>query len=210
MQQIRTQAQEAAEDIFFGQVVMNWARWFVIGAAAVLAMWTASSEDQLVIGIIPVVALMAVNFFLHGRHLTQRPANPLLITAASLIDIAMITLVVLVWSGQTGLHSQFFVFYYPVILAFAFVMPPRMTIAITVTTLTVYALACVLASYDVFFLSTELDGGLDVDSLKKLLVRLITLGAMGGLGTYYWRVQRNRRREATGAGRTVSTVPQGA
>ena len=29
---------EQAEDIFFGQVVINWARWFVIAAGVVLVM----------------------------------------------------------------------------------------------------------------------------------------------------------------------------
>ena len=70
VQQVRTQAQEASEDIFFGQVVMNWARWFVIAAGVILALWTTDNEMDLVVGVIPVVALMAMNFYLHGRHMT--------------------------------------------------------------------------------------------------------------------------------------------
>jgi len=34
----RTHAKEAAEDIFFGQVVIIWARWFLIAGGAVLTI----------------------------------------------------------------------------------------------------------------------------------------------------------------------------
>ena len=30
--------QDAAEDIFFGQSVINWARWFLIGGGMVLVL----------------------------------------------------------------------------------------------------------------------------------------------------------------------------
>ena len=39
-------------------------------------------------------------------------------------------------------------------------------------------------------------GGTDVGTVKSLLARLITMGSMAGLGAYYWRTQRNRRRAA--------------
>jgi hypothetical protein len=32
--------------------------------------------------------------------------------------------------------------------------------------------------------------------VKSLLLRLATMAAMGGLGTFYWRIQRDRRRAA--------------
>ena len=198
MQEIRTIEREAAEDVFFGQAVINWARWFIIAAAIVLVLWTAPDVDKLVIGIVPVVALMAVNFYLHGRQLAERPANPALITAASLLDVTVITAVILFWpdAEQRGLGSQFFIMYYPVVLAFAFVMPPRITLAYTVGALAAYAGACVLADS---FASPDVASMIfatDVEAIKSLLVRLITLGAMGGLVTYYWRIQRNRRRTA--------------
>ena len=178
-------AQEASEDIFFGQVVMNWARWFLVVGGIVLVLWTASSTTQLVVGIIPVMALMAINFYLHGRYLAGQPANPAMITLASVMDVALITVVVLFWpeSAQRGLGSPFFIFYYPVVLAFAFVMRPGFTVAYTVVALGAYAGASLLVG------TTDFD-------LETLVARLITLGAMGGLGTYYWRIQRNRRQAA--------------
>ena len=189
MQNVRSIALESAEDIFFGQSVINWARWFVIAAAAVLILWTADTTSELVIGILPVVALMAVNFYLHGRRLAEQPANPAMVTMASLLDIVGITAIILFWpvEGFTGFDSRFFIAYFPVVLAFAFVMPPRISLAYTGLALVAYTGACFLV--DPVFSS-------DADKAEGLVARLIALAAMGGLGTYFWRIQRNRRRKA--------------
>ena len=85
--------------------------------------------------------------------------------------------------------------YYPVVLAFAFVMPRMAAVPYTILTLAAYVTACVLAdasmSPDVTSMALAHTG-----PVKVLIARLITLGAMGALGTYYWRVQRSRRRAA--------------
>ena len=195
MNETRAVAQDSAEDPFFGQVVVNWARWFVIGAGVLLVIWTVDEVNKLAIGIIPVVALMATNFYLHGRHIARRPANRTLMTVAGVLDLAAITAVVFFWpeADQKGLASPFFIMFYPVVLAFAFVMPPKSSIAYTVVTLATYTAACLLAA---------MTSVTDIDALKSfvadaefedLVTRLITLGAMGGLGAYYWRIQRRRR-----------------
>lgn len=188
MREIRSVAQEAAEDIYFGQLVMIWARWFLIAAGVVLALWNVDDSGEAVLAIVPVVGLVGLNFYLHGRYLAQRPANPLLITLASLMDIAVITVVVVAWSGQTGLVSPFFTLYYPALLAFAFVMPARSTAVYTVATLAAYVGAVLIVQ-----LVNGDSAFLDVDEVKRLVVRLITLASMGGLGAYYWRIQRSRR-----------------
>ncbi len=151
MRNLRSAAQEASEDIFFGQVVINWARWFIIVAGALLVIWTAGSPADLVIGVIPVVALMAVNFYLHGRHIAERPANLALISLASILDLAVITVVVVFWPTEThrGLASPFFIMFYPMVLAFAFVMPPRMAVVYTVASVAAYAGACILVGVPV-------------------------------------------------------------
>src|SRR5712692_11512962 len=106
MQDTRTPIQQAAEDVFFGQVVMIWARWFIILAGAALTFWSASSTAQLSLGILPVVALMVINFYLHGRYLMEQPANRILIGVASALDLAIITLLVLLGPlGKPGLQS---------------------------------------------------------------------------------------------------------
>lgn len=192
MQQTKSTAQEAAEDIFFGQIVINWARWFVIAAAAVLIVGTSDDAGQLVLGILPVIGLMVVNFYLHGRRLAEQPANAALVSLASVLDVVVITAVVFVGvgSGGEGLASPFFVAYYPMALAFAFVRQPAVSIAYTVLALLAYTGACLLADPEL----VENSGNAEI-----LVARLVTLAAMGGLGTYFWRIQRGRRRAANPA-----------
>jgi hypothetical protein len=187
----RSQEQEAAEDVFFGQVVTIWARWFLIASGAVFFLWTAKESTQLALGVLPIVGLMAVNFCLHGRYFLERPSNVLQITTASALDVALVSAIVLLWhpssvAGQTGLASPFFIFYYPVLLAFAFVLPRRLTVIFTAATAATYAAIC-------------LPDVTSITSAKVLVLRLVTMAAMGALGTFYWRIQRDRRRTAAEA-----------
>jgi hypothetical protein len=187
MDTVRTHAKEAAEDVFFGQVVIIWARWFMIVAGAVLALWTTQKSTNLAVAVVPISALMAMNFYLHGRYLTERPCNRMQVAAASVLDLALITALVLFLRRDSdvgnGLASPFFVFYYPMLLAFTFVLPRRLAIGYTALAVGLYGGACL----------PEVDSVVDG---KALLLRLVTMGTMGGLGTFYWRIQRDRRRAA--------------
>jgi len=169
--------------------VIIWARWFIILTGAMLTLWTATTVAEITINTLLIVILMGMNFFLHGRYLMERPANRSLLVAISLIDVLIVTAIVTVWQGQVGLRSEFFVFYYPIVLAFAFVLPPRLTVVYTGLALIAYTIVCLLTGL--------WDAGLAGDA-KLLIMRLITLASMGGLGTYYWRIQRQRRRLARG------------
>jgi len=187
MTELRSPQQEAAEDIFFGQLVIIWARWFVILTGAILALWAASTISELTIASLLIVALMAVNFFVHGRYLMEKPINRNLTYLVSLFDLAIITLIVLAWREQTGLESPFFIFFYPVLAAFAFVFTPGFTLTYTALGLALYV-GAVFISDPGFFTN--------VQDFELLVTRLITFAAMGGLGGYYWRIQRQRRRLA--------------
>lgn len=200
MQELRSPAQEAAEDIFFGQLVIIWARWFVIIAGTVLILWSSSSVGELTMATLLIVPLIAINFFVHGRYLMEKPANRVMLIGLSLADLLIITVIVLIWQGQTGLQSHFFIFYYPVILAFAFVFPPKATVAYTFVALAAYAGACMLADFTFVRDSAE---------LERLVVRLITLASMGGLATYFWRIQRDRRRSSTDPARLPQLQMEG-
>jgi hypothetical protein len=183
---VRQLEQDAEEDVFFGQVVMIWARWFLIAAGTIFFLWTATKATALALGVLPIVGLMAVNFYLHGRYFLERPSNAVLIAAASAIDIALVSAIVLLWhsstvGGRTGLASPFFVLYYPVVLALGYVLPRRVTVLFTAATAAVYAVLC-------------LPDLTSVTSAKILVLRLATIAAMGGLGSFYWRIQRRRRR----------------
>ncbi len=212
MRDIRTAAQEAAEDIFFGQVVTIWARWFVILAGAVLVLFTLDTSTGLSLAFIPLVVLIAANFVLHGRHYLERPVRAPLIFATSVLDIVIVTLLVVFWQGAQGLASPFYVLYYPVLLAFAFVMPWRATAVFGVLALSAYLGAV--------FAGDLLSGGLkglfisNPELIEQLVLRLITLSATAGLGAYYWRIQRERRRSAqagpAGGGSSRAAPPRAA
>ena len=126
-----------------------------------------------------------------------------MIVLTSLIDVIVISLVVIFWLEPRGLGSPFFVLYYPLILALAFVMPRGLTVAYTLAALVSYVVAVVLG--DLLFteggtLAIDVSRIFVFDSVRaeQLILRLITLGAMGGLGSFYWRIQRERRRVAAG------------
>jgi hypothetical protein len=189
--------QEAAEDIFFGQIAIIWARWFFIVAAAILVLWTAETTAELTIGVLLVAALLSVNFFIHGRYLTEKPANRALIMITSMMDLFLITFVIMFW-GPGGLDSNFFIFYYPLFFAFALVFPPRYTAVYTILALGCYAGAIIMSDIQVLT---------DLAALELFVMRVITLGAMSGLGTYYYRAQRRRRRAVTQKRVTERPVP---
>jgi hypothetical protein len=186
MKGLRSAAQEAAEDIFFGQLVIIVARWFLILAITILVLWNANTVNEITINILLVVVLMAMNFYLHGRYLVEQPANYVLTTAASLLDLCIVTAIILIWPGKGELTNPFFVLYYPILLAFAFVFPTRLTMSYTLCVLVAFAAASYLTALN----------PLDSVWLKALTMRLITLTATAGLGMFYWRIQRARRRAA--------------
>ncbi len=187
---VRELEQDAAEDIFFGQVVTIWARWFLIAAGTIFFLWTATKATELAIGVLPIVALIAVNFYLHGRYFLERPSNVMQIATASAVDIALVSAIVLLWhsatvGGRTGLASPFFVLYYPVLLSLAYVLPRRLTVIFTTATAAIYVTICLPEITSIM-------------SAKVLVLRLVTMAAMGGLGSFYWRIQRDRRRSGLG------------
>ena len=190
---------EQAEDIFFGQVVINWARWFVIAAGVALVMILTKNAEELTVGIIPIVGLMVVNFYLHGRRLAQNPANRGLVAISSVLDLAMITAVIAIGPGlsNVGLDNQFYVAYFPVIAAFGFVMPRRFTVVYTLIAMIAYAATCLLINAQIVDV-TQTNPQVDWIAFEALVTRLIVIGAVGGLASFFWRVQRSRRRDFNG------------
>jgi hypothetical protein len=186
MKTIQTPEQEAAEDIFFGQIVIIYARWFVVIAMTILVLWASDTLNQMVIGLLLVVPLIILNFFVHGRYLMEKPANRLLLILLAVIDAVVISLIIAFWPGEKGLYSQFYVFYYPIILAFTFVFTGRLSAIYTLFVLVLYSAVCVIFSAG--FLQDSAD-------IERLVIRLITMAAMGLIGVYYYRIQRSRRRD---------------
>ena len=185
MSELRTTAQEEAEDLFFGQEVIIFARWLIIGAGTFFVLWSADQVDDLINSILPLIVLIGMNFFLHGRFLMDKPANRMLLLILAIFDLVVITAII-AFGQEKGLNSEFFIFYYPIILSFAFVFPPRMAFSYTALILVAYGITTLMID-DNLFVNTE--------NLEELTVRLITMAAMWGLATFYWRIQRGRRRE---------------
>ena len=190
LKEVRSHEQAALEDVFFGQSVILWARWSVILAGAVLVLWTSTTVAQLTRTFPFFLVLMAMNFFLHGRYVMGRPLNRTVVIAASVADLVLITAIVVFWPGAVGLNNQFFVLYYPVVFAFALVFPRAIEAAYTVIAMLAYATACFVLGGTALFANGAVD-------LKTLLMRLIVMAAMGFLGNYYFRIQRDRLRRVS-------------
>ena len=196
--EVRTAKQAEEEDVFFGQTVIMWARWSVIVAGIALVLWTSTNVALLTQTMPFFLVLMAVNFFLHGRFVMGSPLNRTVVTVASVIDIVLITAIVVLWPGSHGLNNQFYVLYMPVVFAFALVFTRKIEVAYTAFAIVAYAGACVLTG------TVPLDLG---NEDKILVMRLIVIAAMGFLGNYYFRIQRDRlARASKGATRWASST----
>jgi len=189
MKRPTTSNRETAEDIYFGQVVIIWARWFVILAAAILALWSSDDTGDLAVRAVMVIGLMGVNFFLHGRSLMEKPANESLLMLTGAIDLAVIGMIVALW-GDGGIQSQLYVLYYPILFAFSLVFSPRLTAIYSGISIISYVAIC-------FFADPSFIG--HADEAKFIAERVITMAATAALGTYYWRIQRERRRASSTA-----------
>ncbi len=183
--------QEEAEDVFFGQIVIILARWFLLAALMILALGATRDIGETSTVTLLMVLLMAINFYLHGRYVLEQPANRLLLIAVGVLDLLIVTFFVLGWSwgGKRGLTSEFFIFYYPLVLAYALVFPARVALRYALMAIGLYLGVCLFVNLT----DVGLTGYVDISALKTIVTRLVTLGAMSGLGTFYWRIQRQRR-----------------
>jgi hypothetical protein len=186
MQFLGENTRDDAQDIYFGQVVLIWARWFVILAAAVLALWSSDTTGELATRSLLVVALMGGNFLLHGRSLMEKPANRQLLMLSSAVDLAVVGGIVAAW-GEAGLASELYVLYYPLIFAIALVFAPRTALTFAIAAVGSYAALCLVSDPDILASTTD---------AKILAERLITMAATAGLGMFYWRIQRARHVQA--------------
>jgi len=179
--EVRTTKQAEQEDLFFGQDVILWARWSVIVAGTVLVLWTSTDVALLTRTMPFFLVLMAVNFFLHGRYVMGSPLNRTAVTAASAVDLILITAIVVFWPGTPGLTNRFFVLYFPVVFACTLIFTRKVEAAYTAVACVAYAAACFVTGT----VHSEAD-------FKILVMRLIVIAALGFLGNYYFRIQRDR------------------
>ena len=180
-----TSADEQKEDIFYGQINIIGSRWFLIAGVLLLTLWGAEDVRDVQLKILPIIALIALNFYLHGRYMMERPAGRALIWFSSLLDLLIISVVIALGlpRGQFGLENPFFIFYYPTLLAFALVFARWITTIGILLTCIVYVGICL--------------PGLGAEGASyTIAIRLVTLVATGIVGTMYWRIQREALRRA--------------
>ena len=171
---------EASEDLKFGQVVIISARWILVAAGLVLALWLDDPADQSVgdlqIQIALILGLAMANFYLHAQLLMRKPVLEPVAYFASAADIAVISLMV---AAMGGFESNLYVFYFPALLALSVSFRTEATFAFTGAAVVAYGLIALVTvgSGDVEFIMT----------------RLLMLVAVGVCGNAYWRIERDRR-----------------
>ena len=75
-----------------------------LAAAAVVLLFTSTTITEMTNAILMLLPLVAINFFVHGRYLVEKPVNRYLLVALSAIDIAIITLISCIrdWNATTA------------------------------------------------------------------------------------------------------------
>ncbi len=170
---------ESTDDLAHGQVVIIAARWVLIVAGLVLALWITEDTSNLAVQLVVILGLAVGNFYLHSQVLQRRPTMSAVVYAASAGDLTVISL--LVGMGG-GLESGLFVFYFPAILALSVAFHPRTTALFAGTAILVYGVIG----------ATTLSGA----GGEVLVTRLIMLAAVAVCGSIYWQVERSRREAA--------------
>jgi hypothetical protein len=104
------------------------------------------------------------------------------------MDLCFVTIIIVLVTRESwsGIDNPFFVFYYPIVLAFALVFPRGLTLIYTIIVALVYALVCFMIPPSIAFNGDE----------EVFAIRVILLLGTAYFGMMYWRIQRARRREA--------------
>ena len=113
-----------SEDLAYGQTVLVWARWILIGTGLLLSFWSPKDLMTLQVQLAAIIAHAYGNFYQHVQLLRGHPALDNVVYAASLADITVVTALVLV---QNGYPSPVFIFYFAAIVGISVAFPTWMT-----------------------------------------------------------------------------------
>ena len=108
------------DDLMDGQGILVAARWILVGAGLLLALWNPEALGELKVEIGLILTLAVANFFLHVQMLREQPPQKWVAYLASGADILAITAIVFV-SG--GADSGLYTFYFPALIAIAVAFP---------------------------------------------------------------------------------------
>ena len=170
---------EEWEDLRSGQDVVIAARWILVGAGLMLALWSPTSLADLRVQIVVILGLAVANFYLHTQLLMRKPTLAPVAYAASAADIVAISLIVIAGDGHL---SPLFVFYLPAVLAISVAFRTEAVLAFTGAAILMYAL-----------ISSPAFGGVDGVAVAA---RMVVIAGVAICGNTYWRIERDRRRAA--------------
>jgi hypothetical protein len=168
-----------SEDLAYGQTVLVWARWILIGTGLVLSFWSPADLLILQVQLAAIIALAFGNFYLHVQLLRGHPAIDNIVYAASVGDLIVITSMVLV---QGGYPSNVFVFYFAAVVGISVAFPTLITTAYT---------AVVVCGYGIICLATA-----SADELPAVFTRLLMIAAIAVCGNLFARNESHRREQA--------------
>ena len=166
-----------------GQMVIIIARWVLVVAGLVLILLDTASLTLTLIKfeIMVILALAVSNFYLVAQVLTKRKTLEVIVYGLGLIDIVVVTAIII---AQGGFESNVYTFYFPAILAFSVAFPTAMLCLFLGGTVGVYGFVCLL------------DADVAFGDLQTLAIRLLMLAAVGVVGNYFARLERDHRRAA--------------
>jgi hypothetical protein len=171
---------DARDDLAHGQIVSVLARWILVGAGLMLALWDPVSIGPLRLQVLVLLIIAVANFYLHAQLLRKRSAFAGIAYAASLADLVVITTLVLT---QGGYDSNLWVFYFPAVLALSVAFPVELTALFASATAVAYGLICLgdSGTWD----STE--------QVQVIFTRLLMIAAVAVCGAIYRHVDAERR-----------------
>ena len=170
----------STDDLAYGQTVLVWARWILIGTGLVLSFWSPKDLTTLQVQLAAIIALAFGNFYLHVQLLRGHPAIDNVVYGASLADIAVVTALVLV---QGGYPSPVFIFYFAAIVGISVAFPTWITTAYT---------AIVIGIYGIITVATVTT----TDELPAVFTRLLMVAAIAVCGNVFARHESRQRAEA--------------
>ena len=168
-----------SEDLAYGQTVLVWARWILIGTGLLLSFWSPKDLTTLQVQLAAIIALAFGNFYLHVQLLRGHPALDNVVYAASLADITVVTALVLV---QNGYPSPVFIFYFAAIVGISVAFPTRMTAGYTALVVGVYGIICLATA--------------PIDDYPAVFTRLLMIAAVALCGNVFARSEAKRRSDA--------------
>jgi hypothetical protein len=168
-----------SEDLAYGQTVLVWARWILIGTGLVLSFWSPTDLLILQVQLAAIIALAFGNFYLHVQLLRGHPAIDNIVYAASVGDLIVITSLVLV---QQGFMSPVFVFYFAAVVGISVAFPTVIAAGYTVIVIGVYGTICLATAAP--------------EDYPAVFTRLLMVAAIAVCGNLFARSESHRRAEA--------------